>query len=83
MENLKIGCQYRKGSGSHNEGVKEDLSEEDFLWRDRNLTPQGRHLCVCLLVKWQEDRLFGDFPGGPVVRALHCRGHGFDPRSGN
>ena len=25
------------------------------------------------------------FPGGPVVRALcfHCRGHGFDPWSGN
>ena len=27
----------------------------------------------------------GEFPGGPVVRALrfHCRGHGFDPWSGN
>ena len=26
-----------------------------------------------------------DFPGGPVVKALrfHCRGHGFDPWSGN
>ena len=26
-----------------------------------------------------------DFPGGPVVRALHfhCKGHRFDPRSGN
>ena len=27
----------------------------------------------------------GGFPGGPVVRALsfHCRGHWFDPWSGN
>ena len=27
----------------------------------------------------------GDFPGGPPVRTLHfhCRGHGFDPWSGN
>ena len=26
-----------------------------------------------------------DFPGGPVIRApcFHCRGHGFDPWSGN
>ena len=26
-----------------------------------------------------------DFPGGPVLRTLHfhCRGHGFDPWSGN
>ena len=26
-----------------------------------------------------------DFPGGPVVKTLHfqCRGHGFDPWSGN
>ena len=74
-----------KGAGSHDEGVKEDLSEEDFLWRDRNLAPQRRHRCVCPPVKWQNDRLFGDFPSGPVVRALHFhhRGHGFDPQSGN
>ena len=28
---------------------------------------------------------YGDFPGGPVVRTLcfHCRGHRFDPWSGN
>ena len=27
----------------------------------------------------------GDFSGGPVVRtpSFHCRGHGFDPWSGN
>ena len=30
-------------------------------------------------------RLMGEFPGGPVVRTprFHCRGHGFDPWSGN
>ena len=29
--------------------------------------------------------LFRDFPGGPAVKTLsfHCRGHGFDPWSGN
>ena len=27
----------------------------------------------------------GDFPGGPATRTphFHCRGHGFDPWSGN
>ena len=27
----------------------------------------------------------GEFPGGPVVKTLrfHCRGHGFNPWSGN
>ena len=30
-------------------------------------------------------RTYGDFPGGPVVGTLrfHCKGHGFDPWSGN
>ena len=28
---------------------------------------------------------WGDFPGSPVVKTpcFHCRGHGFDPWSGN
>ena len=32
-----------------------------------------------------QNKAFGDFPGGPVVRTpcFHCCGHGFDPWSGN
>lgn len=82
MENFKIVVSIGKGAVLHDEGFKEALLRKTSCEVDRNLTPQGRHLCACLPVKWQEDRLFGDFPSGPVVRALHfhCKGHGFDPR---
>ena len=48
---------------------------------------------LCLLASQTECRAVGlckgmrlrDFPGGPVVKSLHfqCRGHRFDPGSGN
>ena len=39
----------------------------------------------CLPLSITQNTSSRDFPGGPVVRALHfhCRGHGIDPCSGN
>ena len=33
----------------------------------------------------QEGKIYfgGDFPGCPVVKNFHCKGHGFDPGLGN
>ena len=38
----------------------------------------------CKVLRHQKKK-YVDFPGGPVVRTprFHCRGHGFDPGSGN
>ena len=48
-------------------------------------------VCVCTCVESQVKKNImdlsrvGDFPGGPVVRAVcfQCRGHRFDPWLGN
>ena len=38
-----------------------------------------------LVQQTDDNNCYGDFPGGPVVKTLgfHCRGHEFDPWSGN
>ena len=45
--------------------------------RSRAVRNEGRHL-VKVVYSWE-------FPGSPVLKAphFHCRGHGFDPWSGN
>ena len=50
--------------------------------RDLNV----KHSTIKLLEDRTEENLHGDFPGGPVVKTpscSQCRGHGFDPWSGN
>ena len=47
--------------------------------------PSGIYFRYARLVQHLKINLHRDFPGSPVVKTphFHCRGHGFDPWSGN
>ena len=50
---------------------------------NRTLTSRNSNVPV---IRWEGFNILSqDFPGGPVVKMplFHCKGHGFDPWSGN
>ena len=61
------GCTWGWGEGGRREYLSDQRKPEDFR-RGQSTKEEKR-----------------DFPGTPVVKTprFHCRGHGFDPWSGN
>ena len=82
-------CSFRN-LRMHGSGGRWDLDEEKNRYYGYRCTPDvnpdiepSRKTSTLQLQAFKVQSR--DFPGGPVVKTLrfHCRGHGFDPWSGN
>ena len=61
------------------------LKTREFLSLFIVWKPEPKKSCNFPKSHSTDEKSLVDFPGGPVVKTLrfHCRGHGFDPWSGN